>query len=735
MASLQNTLSVSIVPGEIIPQGSTIQLRAPCSVYPVSARGNIGLFQNRKPLRAPLTLEENDTVLNLSTKGLGPGSFILRVGEVLDTHGKLISTPSIIPVTIGALAGRVSPDLRIEHAVHLAVGETLLRRLRPGERLPEGHKYIELVKAVHRESGSPVNIAFDERGEKIDGDEEIAKVGRARLKKFGKIHENLFYQLHGAPDDKRVDVVVWPRIDIDLTGYAKPTNAEIKEPPQAEVELRQKLDHARHALVETLKRHRVAIPQNDIHAPAIHVSLSVSQIRSLAASEEVGIVFFDEKNTTVTLKNSIAIARSDRAQRRGYTGSGVNVAVYENGPSDTRYLQFAGRYLASPTNDPNVPWHSRLTSAVVKNAGPGEPNGHAPNCNLYSANSTDPAALRWALQSPQTCTVISQSFYWGSTPPAAGEGTSSTADSHDILADYLATTWPFPTIVQSAGNDALVGGYVAPKGYNVVSVGNHDDDALFMASDSSFKNPASTAGDRELPTIAANGTAVTSIGLTGSGTSFAAPATAGVVALMQSVNGILKSWPEACRAILFASANRNVSGSDWSTDLYNHIDASDGAGALEANYAVQIAENPAPPGSAVSAQGWFADNLVSSSIGSDRLATFSFKAGVPAGPEGPIFFHNLYTFKAALAWNSKLTTDASGNPLTSALTVDLDLIVRDSKGAQVAVAASYDNSYEIVEFPCVKGEVYDIIIRRWAGTDSVWYGIAWNITSLFDSFF
>jgi hypothetical protein len=63
--------------------------------------------------------------------------------------------------------------------------------------------------------------------------------------------------------------------------------------------------------------------------------------------------------------------------------------------------------------------------------------------------------------------------------------------------------------------------------------------------------------------------------------------------------------------------------------------------------------------------------------------------------------------------------------------VDFDLIVRDSKGVQVGISASYDNSYEVVEFFGTAGESYEIIIRRWSGTDTVWYGVAWNVTSKF----
>jgi hypothetical protein len=85
------------------------------------------------------------------------------------------------------------------------------------------------------------------------------------------------------------------------------------------------------------------------------------------------------------------------------------------------------------------------------------------------------------------------------------------------------------------------------------------------------------------------------------------------------------------------------------------------------------------------------------------------------------------TVKVALAWDSAVTS--SGDTATaSTLTVDLDLLVRDSSGAQVAAAASWDNSYEVVEFSGRAGETYEIVIRRWSGTDSVWYGVAWTVT-------
>jgi hypothetical protein len=81
----------------------------------------------------------------------------------------------------------------------------------------------------------------------------------------------------------------------------------------------------------------------------------------------------------------------------------------------------------------------------------------------------------------------------------------------------------------------------------------------------------------------------------------------------------------------------------------------------------------------------------------------------------------------ALAWDSAVTTSGD-NATASTLTVDHDVLVRDSRGVQVASAASWDNSYEVVDFAATAGETYDIIIRRWSGTDSVWFGIAWTVT-------
>ncbi len=145
---------------------------------------------------------------------------------------------------------------------------------------------------------------------------------------------------------------------------------------------------------------------------------------------------------------------------------------------------------------------------------PNKPHGCAPDCSFYSANSADYAALRWALENPRLCTVISQSFHRGGTPQSGqDEEGSGILSPDDILKDHLATILPYPTIIHAACNlNGLSVEYVNHKGFNTLSVGSHNDTATAMAPDSVFLNPTSAHGDRELPELCANGTSVSAVG-------------------------------------------------------------------------------------------------------------------------------------------------------------------------------------------------------------------------------
>lgn len=711
----------NITADEIISPATTIELTFTSQIDPQSAQGAIRLKRGCTLLPTQISLAKRGRVVLIKLDDAVAGAHELIVQELLSSRHEKVVGFYRLPFSVIPLAGRVPTELRVEHTVRLSFGDLDVSRLAPGEENRAG--FVDVIKAVHRTKGTPVELAFDERGQRVDVAKRFAQVAARRAKKYGSLHETLFNRLEQSKESDRIPIVVWPRIEIPPAPYAKPEDKRLVEPPEGERRVASIIRRASGSLRTALQRSKMEVitaRQVDETMPFVRAISTPAQIRKLADNKVVGVILFDDPTAINDLVDSIAVARSDLAHIAGFDGTGIRVAVFEDGPSVTTNLSFAGRF----TTSPSASNHARLTSAIVKNTEANKPHGHAPDCDLYSANSSSNDALRWAIRD-QHCTVVSQSFHRSTEPGGSG------LQSDDLLKDWLALRWPYPTIAQAAGNFWLGDSdgisppedeFVNHKGFNTLSLGNHDDTASSISGDSVFRNPTSPHGDRELPELCANGTSVSANGQTMSGTSFAAPAAAGVTALLQDVDGVLCSWPEGCRAILMAAAGRNVQGNTWWQDVINRVDGHDGAGAVDAQAGVWIAQQRRFRDAPATRRGWDVGTLSSNVIGSDRVATFRYRVSVPLLLFSPVV-------KVALAWDSAVTTASSGDTATaSTLTVDFDLIVRNSNGVQVGSSASWDNSYEVVEFAASRGETYEILIRRWSGTDSVWYGIAWNVT-------
>jgi hypothetical protein len=129
-----------------------------------------------------------------------------------------------------------------------------------------------------------------------------------------------------------------------------------------------------------------------------------------------------------------------------------------------------------------------------------------------------------------------------------------------------------------------------------------------------------------------------------------------------------------------------------------------------------------------------------------QAAGSNFSSNIPLEPSGTGYVENLVRLQVQ-AEADDLLHDLGGAakvpqgprllltrfrgillPLSSHLTVNLDLHVRDSAGVTVASSASWNNGYEIAEFGARGGETYEIRIRRWSGTDDIWFGVAWTVT-------
>jgi Subtilase family len=647
-----------------------------------------------------------------------PGRYCLVVEALVNRASRQISQSMEIPFSVVATAAKLPDKLRIESFVRLRLSGNGVERLRT-DSLPEG-EYIDFIKAVDRRSGEPLALSLDRNGRQVDGEAQLAKHEKVQAAKFGKVHPTLDAAVRKAKRGESLSVEVWLDVaESEANASDRPLHdCDVKAASRRADEMRQHMQEQIREVVASWSDD-VKIVQVDEAAPVVIVRVPASAVRGLADRARVGGLFLHEATGIEDLEDSIDIARSNVVHSTGETGSGIRVAVWEDGPASNADLVIAGRYESSPSTSD----HSQNVHAIIRNNERGSPHGHAPGCSLYSANDKSRAALRWAVKE-QECTVVNQSFHRDSEPK------SGVLSSDDLYGDWLALHWPYPLIVHAAGNfwdgdpddiDPPSSEFVNHKGYNAISVGNHNDAASAMAPSSVFRNPNSSHGDRELPEIAANGTAVTADQITMTGTSQASPAVAGVAALIQGSSATLQHWPEGCRAILLASATRNVRGDTWWRDVAAGVDAGDGAGSANAAEARSVALNRRWRNAPASRRGWDVGLAASSDFGKDQLSVFDYAIVIPRTVLGP------RNVKVALAWTSKVGTFL-GLLYTSKLTVDLDLKIFDENGVQVGYSGSWDNSYEIAEFVGQPGKTYKIRIRRWSGSDSTWFGIAWTVT-------
>lgn len=714
---------ITLVPDEILLIGSAVVVETADPIDEDGLERAVGV----RGLQGRLELGDDRRRLTWTpSKHATPGWYYFSVDE-LTSRGRRMSAGVRIHFGLVRSSAKLPEGVAIEAMSRLRIDAWMVDRLPLFEDPGDDH-FVELMKATDRSSGAPIRLAFDSRGRPIDPDEVVAGVLRARVERFGKLDEDLDRVLRRASDDERIPVAIWARVDGDLLdpGDKSAEAAEAAEAAEGSAEepregseadaVEERLAGAIRSAVDPLQEDRAksgveATP--DGLAPVVYAELDAEAIRRLQDQPRVGAIFRYDARGFEDLDDSIAVANSDDVHALGVRGRGIRVAVWERGPDSTADLAIAGTFDAS--GDTSI--HSRLVHGVIRNTEANLPNGHAPDCRLFSANSYDLAALRWAV-ADRRCTVVNQSFH------RDDEQTSSGTSFDDVYKDWLILRPPYPTIVQAAGN----GGddeYVNHKGFNSIAVANHNDDASALSSSSVFRNPASAHDDRELPEIAANGTGVAAVGTSDSGTSFASPAVAGIAAQLQGEDGVLRSWPEGCRAILLAGAGRNVSDSTWWQDVASSVDGSDGSGAANALESHRIVQQRRSRNASATRRGWDVGVFADADVDRNGDAEFVYRVAVPEWPLGPRHV------KVALAWDSEVAEFSFLGiriPISSTLRQDLDLRIFDSNGWLVAHSQSWDNSYEIAEFDAVRGEDYTIRIRRWSGTGWTWYGIAWTVT-------
>ncbi|HVL99247.1 MAG TPA: S8 family serine peptidase [Egibacteraceae bacterium] len=439
-------------------------------------------------------------------------------------------------------------------------------------RLPNLGSHVRLYKVADRESGTSQQVALDPSGKRVDLTKLERQEQAAARERYGNLQEALHNLLEerGGEEDQRVPVLVRYAVDehpVDLDkteiDASKLTARRLRDISQrAARHVEQVAEQTAAAHLETLRRYDVGEDtQPRPSGPFIRTELPLRVVRELSRDKRIAFIGLDAEQEIPdypTIAESLPTTRTNTVHASGAKGAGVRIAVLEGGTTNVA----AGCFNIVATQDASAAANDHMTKSVgiignrwtTGGGCSGSWQGYAPDAEVLLANASS-YTDRYDWARGQGVNVVTMSWHFGS------EETSGGLHSRDVYFDYWATRWPYPSIFTSAGNQAASDAYASGKGFNVMGVANilNDGDGDrcndAIASSSSWKNPTSTHGDREVPAIAAPGSRHELLGSSFGGTSCATPVAASIAAVLMSHNPSLKIWPEAIRAIMLATAN------------------------------------------------------------------------------------------------------------------------------------------------------------------------------------
>ncbi|HET9396387.1 MAG TPA: hypothetical protein VFO36_10050, partial [Nitrospiraceae bacterium] len=370
--SVQQGVSIDLDGFEVIRRGRRIVLDSEAAI-------------DAKALAAGLRFDAGRASTKLTNRGrrvfitvddsFALGRNTLYLSDLYSLAGQCIVADLEIPFFVIDTKAPVPKNVRIESYSRVVLNRNTIRRASSRDTA-----VCELFKGVRRSTQQRWEGAYDRTGKAVDFQEVRRKALEVRLEKYGKLQPRLYERL-GQRGTGPVTVAIWLRAEVRRPRKAE--RGEVPEPGSTETAARKafaQLGHSfaqDHKLYDLDKRLRI-----DTAAPVIFLTLDGREIRRLAASDVVSAIFLYEREGFEDLTDSLHIAQSDAAHDLGYTGSSVNVAVYERGPDDTTNLQITARF----HTDPDTSQHSRHTHGIIKNRERSRPHGHAPDCRLHSAN-------------------------------------------------------------------------------------------------------------------------------------------------------------------------------------------------------------------------------------------------------------------------------------------------------------------------------------------------------------
>lgn len=588
--------------------------------------------------------------------------------------------------------------------------------------LPLTGRKVQVAKIINPNDGRTFGAATDEQGREIDFDTlEAAERGAYRAR-YDKLDPKLHKKVETTDNSQNIRVAFWlkPAEDLDANdprdGRTDMSAAEVDQLlAERSEQVKAANSRASLGLTRALERAGHMVEQRGEGAPVVFATLPAGLVKQFSQRADVQTAYLAQDEQYSDQMNVAGPSiKADALWSLGITGVGARIAIVEDSRVDFGNSCLAANNLGTRVpNDPNVDDHATACAGIAASTNP-EFSGIAPGAGIYSSNIVyygDANKIAAAMDAASQNADVSN-YSWGLDGCGAADGSINNWGRH---ADYI-VRYIWDTVTASAGNSGLCisRGYVnsVAAGFNTIAVGNYDDAGTITSADnvmsptSSWEDPLSTHGDREKPEVAAPGVAITSTVMSptlscdlaeiGSGTSFSAPAVAGLAAALMQAQPTLKAYPESVKALIMAGATDNVEG-------FARLSERDGAGGVNALTSYTSAIN----------NRYLWRYVAPSSFDSNRFITYSM-GWVSAGQR----------VKVALVWDSSPSGDYETDPLKA----DLDLFVTGPNN-QSLISASWDNSYEVVDFIATTTGFYQIKVRNYR-FDSVseYMAVAWSLS-------
>lgn len=474
-------------------------------------------------------------------------------------------------------------------------------------------------------------------------------------------------------------------------------------------EVRAAMSRPRQAMLDKLAAAGVTVRYASDIVPSVSVEITRPQLERVARWADVALIDLGLRDTGPSLSVARPSHNITPINNVGYDGSGVTVAVVEGGRvySANPFLTVSQTRDSSMASADHTTWVAGVIASTHNTQ-----RGMASAATLisadgsYDSDSVMETAIDWAAARAQV-----MNYSWGR------KNDSSTGfNAYDRRLDYIARTLNRLNVHAAGNHGAASCGQTSPttlygvespgRGYNTLTVGGFNaggtqawaNDTLYNCS--AFTNPTgdSASAAHEKPEVVASAVDLISLARTTSstaplsdpitGTSFAAPAVAGLAADLMEADSRLATSPVLTRALIMAGATRHVTGSGTITNQ-------DGAGAINGTASTFSTDVGL----------WAFLNVDASSF------PRSYQVYAQAGQR----------VRYVINWLSNVTL-SSGTYSNDRLPADLDLRAYRSDGTTlVATSLSTPNAFEIVDFIAPADDVYEMRVTLFNGS---WTGAA-----------